>query len=230
MSETLETFLFRVTAPVNGQFLRPWMTRWPRPESARVFTVGCNPKNPYPTDKVSHQEHVEALLNRDSRACGDLYERLTSEPSRTRKGIDAFVDTLGVYGIHDVVQTNAVCYATQDSECLKHPEHAEGLLAGRATFQEVLRYVRPRVVIIFGSNSVSHLRAGTTGPLKRVESCRIKAPHDPCERSFVLDSWTPTVISIRSLSPPGYNQWQKWSAAHLASVAERVRSLLQAVA
>lgn len=67
MSETIETFLYRVTAPVSGQLLRLWMTGWPKLENARVLTVGCNPKNPYPTDKVSHQEHVEALLNRNGR-------------------------------------------------------------------------------------------------------------------------------------------------------------------
>jgi len=203
------------------------MTRWPRPENARVFTVGCNPRNPYPTDKVSHQEHVEALLNRNGRRCGDLYERLTGEPSRTRENIDAFVDTLAQHDIHDVIQTNAVCYATKDSKCLKYPEHAEGLLAGRKAFHEVLHYIRPHVVIIFGSNTISHLRAGTTGPLKRVEICRIKQPHEPCEQSFVLGPWTLAVISIRSLGLPGFNHWRKWSAAHLERVAERVVSLLR---
>lgn len=126
-----------------------------------------------------------------------------------------------------MLQTNAVCYATDDCKLLSTPRHREGRTGGWHCFQEILAFIRPRILIVFGSNTVKELRAGATSPLMMVRSCPFREQHTPCEHTLASNGAALTVISIRSLSPPGFNQWYKWSEEHLTRVAERVHALLR---
>jgi hypothetical protein len=222
-------FVRSAITPVNGQYIRPWMTRSPLPLKARVFTVGFNPKNPYLSSCVAAEEYVTALMNRNGKACGQFHERMTGMPSRTRRNIDAFVDLLESRGVQDVLQTNAVCYATADADELKKPAHRRGHLAGRAVFEKLLRRVQPRVLVVFGRNTVAELKRAFGPCFAELEPCSAKHQHEPCELllpSFYSDGSPLSILSIRSLALPGYNVWHSWADEHLDLVADRVEGLV----
>lgn len=84
-----EAKIREITKPLNGQYPRPWMTDLRDPLLAEVFVVGKNQSREYSTDDISHEQHVEALINEGPDGCRGMYNRLTDgNPSRTRKNID----------------------------------------------------------------------------------------------------------------------------------------------
>jgi hypothetical protein len=110
---TLEAKIRRLTQPVNGQFPRPWMTDMVNPEEARVFIVGQNQATGFPPALVGgHKVYIDALFNRNGRSCRQLYDAIRGPegPSPTRKNIDALREALAHVGVHDVLETNVICY------------------------------------------------------------------------------------------------------------------------
>lgn len=179
--------------------------------------------------KVSAEDYVTALLNTDGEACGRFHAQVTGEPSATRRNIDGFIDLLKTHGIEDVLQTNAVCYATPNADALRRPEHRAGHAAGRAVFEQLLLKIRPRVLVVFGRNTINELKRTCGKRLAMLAPCSAHAQHLPCEfslSSFYPDGGSLTVLAIRSLALPGYNHWHGWAYEHLDAVARRVAYLM----
>ena len=102
--EQFESTIRELVKPLNNQYPRPWMTKLDDPRQADVFIVGKNQSKGYRTDAVSHERHVAALFNRPPEGCRRLYDELTSEPSPTRKNIDALVGRLEDVGVENVLE------------------------------------------------------------------------------------------------------------------------------
>jgi hypothetical protein len=221
-------FVQSLIGPVHGQYLRPWMTRSSDPLAARVLTVGFNPATPYAAGLADGDEYVTALLNQDGDACRRFHVRMTGTPSKTRKNIDGFVDLLAARGIHDVLQTNAVCYATPNASYLGQPEHRPGYLAGREVLDKVLQRVQPRVLVAFGRNTAEELKKGDKR-FAKLAPCTVMHQHGPCELflpSFYPDGKPLSIFSIRSFALPGYNAWHSWATEHLDLVGQGVERVL----
>lgn len=223
---SLEASLRRLTQPVDGQFLRPWMTDMAHPEKARIFVVGRNPATRFPAALIgSHDDYIDALFNRNDRSCRKLYEQLRGDDglSPTRKNIGKLRENLAREGLTDVVETNVICYSTPMSSDLTK----SGKAVGGQIFEEILAIIRPKILIAHG--------AGTAKELGRVLSARLPAAAsnqaDDVSCAHVHahlrgESYAPIVFVIPSLAPPAWNVWQKWAEPHLAETCAQVRKFL----
>lgn len=205
--------IFEMTKPLNGQYPRPWMTKLRNPLDAEVFVVGRNQRNKYMAGAVSHERHVDALFNEEPGACRRLYDEIMIKPSRTRNNTDRLVTSLEMFGVHNVLETNVVCYSTPMSDDLRRRAHIDGARRGEEIFRFLLSSIKPKVLIVHG--------AGTSRKIKSILGCPLPAPPNCagdslscCFRDKML------VIVIRSLAPPEYNKWHKWAPAHFTRVAD----------
>ena len=209
------------TRPANGQLPRPWMTRMKHPLEADVFIVGMNQRNDYLVRDVSHQRHLDALFNRHGESCRGLYDEITGgTPSRTRRNIDGLVARLDRRDIHNILETNVVCYSTPMSADMRDRAHSGGMEEGEAIFRYLLAEIAPAVLIVNGVGSVQRLS-------RTLKVNELRVPRSAGE---VCDVQTERhlVIPIPSLAQPEFNKWASWSDGYLEKVADRVRDKLEA--
>jgi hypothetical protein len=222
------------TAPVNRQYPRPWTSRCAAPHSARVFLVGLNQATEFRTSEMTQEEVVNALLGRGGSSLDDLYRRARRDddglPSPTRTNINAFVDRLRARAIHDVLETNVVCYSTSSSSELRRPEHLEGHTVGQRIFRELLQEVQPTVVVAHGAKTLRYLgriagEALPQGPETSAEGVK-------STRALLWESPATTapskalVVSMRSLALPHWYTWHDWAPSHMDAVADVVATAL----
>ncbi|MGY3332980.1 hypothetical protein ACVILI_005997 [Mesorhizobium sp. USDA 4775] len=216
--DQLEDAIRRLTGPLDGWYLRPWMTSLSSPSSATVFTVGRNQHTGYRAEHVGSLDHyIDTLFNRGSETCRGLYDRLTGSPTPTRRNTDRLVQLLAKNGVTDVLETNVTCYSTPTSAALKNPIHARGAKLGQEIFETLLRLIRPQILIAHGS--------GTAKQLARVLKCSLPKPPQHPSELVTLAVGTMTVIVIPSLAPPRFTGWAKWSDEHLEIVSAHVARL-----
>lgn len=181
------------------------------PEEARVFIVGFNQATGFPATMVgSHDDYIDALFNRSDRSCQKLYEQMRGDDgaSPTRRNLDRLRAQPAREGVHDVVETNVICYSTPMSRDLTEEKNKGGRAAGRQIFEEVLAIVRPRILIAHG--------AATAKELGRVLCARLPpaatnqaggVSRDRVQTSLRGHGYAPIVFAIQSLAPPRWNAW-----------------------
>ena len=219
MMDTFEEKIRELTQPFNGQLPRPWMTRMKNPLEADVFIVGMNQRNPYSAVDVSHEKHLDALFNRNGETCRGLYDEMTKgRPSPTQRNIDGFTDRLNQRNIHNILETDVVCYSTPMSPDLRKPEHAGGARKGEEIFRYLLAEIAPIVLVVHGARSVKSIS-------RILKMDRLGVPRSADE---ICDVQTEQhlVVPIPSLAPPAFNRWSSWSDVYLDGVANRVREKL----
>lgn len=146
----LKEMIKKMTQPINGQYPRPWMIDSPAdPASSVVLTVGHNQAKGFPVERVgSHEHYMDALFNRGSETCRQLYDRITdNKPSETRKNTDKLVRRLAEHGVRNVLETNVICYSTPMSADLRQSLHINGAKRGREIFEACLRSSSPRCLL-----------------------------------------------------------------------------------
>ena len=211
--EEFEAAITRLTRECNGQYPRPWMTNLTEPQTASLFIVGRNQAKGYPTDKLTHQRHLDALFNRAGESCRKLYDGMTgSRPSQTRRNIDHLHSILERVGVDRILETNVVCYSTPMSDDLRLPAHAGGTVRGMELFCRLLEFVQPKVLIAHGS--------GTKAILEGLLSKPLPAPPSKLAEPESTDVNGIKVFVIPSLAPPKWNQWCGWADAYLTEVAK----------
>ena len=231
MRKRLETAVRELTRPINGQYPRPWMTEMADPENAEVFIVGYNQATGFPVGSInSHETYVSALFNVKSGSCRRLYDKMRGNngPSPTRKNIDSLNKMLLAERIEKIIETNVICYSTPMSSDLGSHAHTGGKEAGREIFLELIRTIRPKVLIAHGE--------GTKKELERVLG--VKAPALPENGDGAVCSvhqqvaglgapYDPMIIFVPSLAPPKWNSWSNWAPAHLKAVASQASKFLR---
>ncbi|WP_171179626.1 hypothetical protein [Ruegeria sp. HKCCA4633] len=147
------------TAPIDGQFPRPWMTDLPDPRQADCFIVGRNQRNGYDVGLVGDQtRHVDALFNCNGQTCRGLYEQLC-ETSPTRQNIDRLSERLKRVGAK-VLETNVVCFSTPMSADLTNDQRR----VGTEIFKWVYNRIAPQVIVVHGAGAAKDLaRIDTSG-------------------------------------------------------------------
>ena len=219
MKNKFEETIRKLTEPINGQYPRPWMTEMKNPWEAEVFIVGKNQENGYGVNKISHQRNLDALFNRDGESCRGLYDELTEgKPSPTRKNTDSLVARLNKWNIHNILETNVICYSTPMSKDLNTPEHSGGTKRGEDIFRYLLAEIAPAVLIVHGAGSVKSI-----SPILGLKQLKVPRSADAiCDVQMTKH----LVIPIPSLAPPAFNKWSSWADGYLDSVADRVRQKL----
>jgi hypothetical protein len=145
ISVALAHELATLCKPLNGQRPRPWLTDYTDPERCRVFVVGKNQASAF-TENVTDGEFMRRLYN-DSRSLASAI------PTKTRRRLDNLVRMLGEVGVHDVLQTNVICYSTTTAKLLTDAEKA----LGRRVFAAVLKWIQPRVIVVHGVDADKEL-------------------------------------------------------------------------
>ena len=217
--DKFEEKIRELTKPINGQLPRPWMTKMRNPLEADVFIVGRNQRNPYSEIEILHQRHLDALFNRNGESCRGLYDEVTKgKPSRTRRNIDDLAARLNQRNIHNILETDVVCYSTPMGADLRKQTNAGGAIKGEEIFRYLLAEIAPAVLIVHGAGSVKHIS-------RMLEMDRLKVPRSTDE-IFDVQTERHLVIPVPSLAPPAFNKWSSWSDGYLDEVADRVREKL----
>jgi hypothetical protein len=217
-----ETAIRQLTQPFKGQFPRPWMTDLTDPLTASLFIVGMNQATSYPTDKLTHERHMNALFNRAGESCRGLYDEMRgSAASPTRVNVDRLRRALNQEGVERILETNVVCYSTRMSSDLRFSEHAGGGEHGTEIFRVLMQSIKPKVLIAHGVRTAQTLGEYLGKPL----------PPPPSEPSEPLSTNIDgrTVFVIPSLAPPGWNKWCRWADSYLAAVAKAAAEALEVV-
>ena len=220
MKNQFEETIRELTEPINGQYPRPWMTEMKTPWEAEVFVVGKNQKNGYAVNKVSHRRHLDALFNRDGESCRGLYDELTEgKPSLTRRNTDGLVAHLNKRNIHNILETNVICYSTPMSKDLNNPEHSGGTKRGEDIFRYLLAEIAPSVLIVHGVGSMKSI-----SPILQLKQLKVPRSADEiCDVQMEKH----LIIPIPSLAPAVFNKWSSWADRYLDKVAHRIRQKLR---
>jgi hypothetical protein len=144
----------------NGKaYYRPFLCDGD-PAKATIFLAGINPATAfYPKDKTL-KEYVELLG--DYEAFMREYEKIRkarsdSRRSPTRAKMNKLIDFLkGKSGGQVVLETDVVAYPTENAKLLKsEPDHIKK--RGREIFIEVLEYIKPKLLILYGKKAIEYL-------------------------------------------------------------------------
>ena len=199
---------------VGGQYPRPWTTDSQAPEGSRVFIVGYNQATPYQEAFIDARGRgvevfINALFNRPPNSCDGLYEeaRRHNNPadpdeSRTRRRIVHLRNSLANFG--PVLETNMICYATKKVAELRRPEHTSGREVGRKAFYELLRMLRPPVMVVHGVDAnrdlEALLRVGLPSTSEGLQRKNRKYPKKLATSSINGKTFETTVISTPHFS------------------------------
>ena len=200
------------------------------PSRAKVFIVGYNPAKAYPSGRIEHERHIDALFNRNGETCRGLYSELTRESTRestgespTRRNIEMLTEKLAAAGVTAVLETNVVCYATSKEKDLRAPEHVGGKNRGLEIFRALVREISPKAIIVHG--------VGVRDEFNRAFRSEPQLPRPPEAQDIFADvdlSTGARVFVIPSLALPGYQNWPRgnsfcnWADAYLDELAVRV--------
>ena len=221
MTDKFEGKIRELTEPINGQLPRPWMTEMKNPLEADVFIVGKNQSKTYSAEDIPHQRHLDALFNRNGESCRGLYDGTTKgKPSPTRQNIDGLVARLNQRHIHNILETNVICYSTSMSVDLRNQAHAGGARKGEEIFRYLLAEIAPTVLIVHGKGSAERI-----SNILKINPLKV-----PCSADEICDVQTEPhlVIPIPSLARPEVDKWASWRGGYLDKVAIRVRHKLAA--
>ena len=224
-SDTFEAAIRRLTVPLNGQFPRPWMTRLQDPQQAKTFIVGRNQRHGYDIAVVgSHENHMNALFNRQGATCRGLYNRITGgKASPTRQHTDELTARLEARGVTSILETNVICYSTPMSADLSSAVHRGGRQKGSEIFQFLLDAIRPAVIIAHGSGT----RTALAKTLKQALPDVPGTPGAVVSTGVSAGDHFMTVFVIPSLAPPEYNSWCGWASGYLDRLSDTVAARLQ---
>ena len=220
--DEFEQRIRELTAEINGQYPRPWMTDLKDPSCAEVFVVGYTPATAFRSDCVDYERFIDSLFNRNGEGCRKFYEEYRksciatteSNKSKTRTNIEMFVCKLKKVGVCSILETNVVCYGG-------HSEHKGSVARGKEIFRTLVREIRPKAIILHGVGVCDEFRCSFNLP---------SLPNPPKTKDkFVqkeLDSET-QVFVIPSLAPPESNKWHNWRCKYLDEVSDRVRHVVE---
>ncbi len=124
--------------------------------------------------------------------------------------IDTAAGTVRCGHLHSTL-TNVICYATPMSRDLRLPQHKGGEECGKAIFQALLDWVRPKVLIAHGS--------GTGKTLGQFLGAALPSPPLRPVAPVPTRIAGMTVFVIPSLAPPQWNQWAAWAGSYMVTVA-----------
>ena len=217
--DKFEDKIRELTKPVNGQLPRPWMTKMRNPLEADVFIVGRNQSTRYSDTEIQHQRHLDALFNRNGESCRGLYDEVTKgKPSRTRRKMDDLAARLNQRNIHNILETDVVCYSTPMSADLTKQANAGGARRGKEIFRYLLAEIAPAVLIVHGAGSVEDIS-------RVLEMDQLIVPRST-DDIFDVQTERHLIIPVPSLAPPAFNKWSSWSDGYLDKVADRVHEKL----
>lgn len=143
-------------APDNSKaYYRPFICRGDLSKTD-IFFVGINPATPINEKVLSMDEYIKLLLNYDEFM--KFYKELRkikgkTKLSRTRTGINAFIDWLYTKTESNILETNIITYPTESLKLLwKEPSYV--IENGKDIFYTILLKYMPNLLILHGKETV----------------------------------------------------------------------------
>ncbi len=122
----------------------------------KIFFVGINPATPIYDKDIRINEYVRLLLNYDDFIAFYKTNRIRkgkTELSRTRTGINSFMDWLRNKTDSSILETNAITYPTENLNLL-WKEPLELIDEGKKIFYDMLLKFMPNLLILHGKETV----------------------------------------------------------------------------
>ncbi len=167
---TLQDRLKPLLVRVEGQYPRPWMLSSSDPDAAQVFIVGHHWAKRYPADRIRLDDYLASHWNPS--LCRKLYDDVTDgEASQTRREQDTLAEGLRFAG---VLETNVICFSPPNDGKLS----SQGIAHGIEIFNTVLGVIRPRVLIMYGQNTIDAAKSIGLGKL-RIPDRSTPDPNEP---------------------------------------------------
>lgn len=146
-------------APGDGKaYFRPFICKGDL-SKADIFLIGTNPATPiYPHD-INLDEYVDLLFDYDRFI--EYYKKSRilkgkSEISRTRVGMNSFINWLACKSSSSVIETDAIPYPTEKLKMLwKEPDSI--VESGKEVFYELLLTFKPRLLILHGKETTEQI-------------------------------------------------------------------------
>jgi hypothetical protein len=137
---------------------------------------------------------------------------------------------LAKFQIDDVIETNVICFGTPMAKDLAQCK--PGMDRGREIFSEMIKIMRPKVLIVHGVGTAKELRRALFGEIAKSAFPKPATKKD----GGVLEQRVPKLIShepykrmvlfIPSLAPPRWDFWKDWAPSHLEKACSTVRAFL----
>jgi hypothetical protein len=142
----------------NKAYYRPLICKGEL-SKADIFFVGINPATPISEKDLKLEEYVSLLLDYDKFISFYKLSRAKkgkTEFSRTRIGINSFMQWLNTKTESSIIETEIIPYPTENLKLLwKEPSHI--INRGKDIFFELLMLFTPKILIIHGKETVEQL-------------------------------------------------------------------------
>ncbi|HEX5359584.1 MAG TPA: hypothetical protein VFW49_00555 [Fluviicoccus sp.] len=152
----LAAHLGDLCTPLNSDqaYFRPFVCKGDI-ETADIFLVGINPATPIHPSDMTLDNYMHLLQDYDRFLA--LYSSLRqaqgkTTKSRTRTGMDAFIQWLSSACGHAILETNVIPYPTKDVKALRKVPEATQAHA-KAIFMKLLTTLKPRLLVVHGKES-----------------------------------------------------------------------------
>ncbi len=139
-------------------YYRPYVIR-KKPRDYNVFLVGVNPATPIYENEINIDEYVDLLMDYD--AFYQEYNRIREKTgktkiSRTRLGINNFVDEIEALTGAAILETNVIPYPTKNIKELKNVDPKVIDYALNVFYKVWMRH-SPEVIIVYSKTSLKYL-------------------------------------------------------------------------
>ena len=147
------------TQPIEGKaYYRPFLCKGDF-SKARIFLVGINPATPIFPQDMDLNDYTNLLLNYNGFL--EYYHELRKSKnkrvtSKTRQGINCFLDWLAEHTTSSIIETNSCVYPTESEKLLKQ-EPCSILERGKEIFFELFIRIQPDLLIVHGKSAQENL-------------------------------------------------------------------------
>jgi hypothetical protein len=193
--------LRKLCRPDNGPYLRPFQpnANW---ESAKVFIVGTNPSREIGPADCEYDDFIDSVLGN-----GQLFDSIYSSKgeSKTRDYMQSLINGISA----NTLITNLYWRPTRKAKFLTESDKDTAL------FFQLLRHVKPRVLVVHGKPAATQFNVNTLTPIWDQDK-RIEIPGAQYKTS---------VFAYPHLSGLGWNGFRS-RPNDMADLAKRVMSVV----
>ncbi|GAB6180348.1 hypothetical protein JCM14036_16670 [Desulfotomaculum defluvii] len=127
-------------------------------EKANIFLVGINPATPISSNEMTLDDYVRLVMSYENFINYYKQKRINNnkpEFSKTRVGINSFVDWINENTGFSVVETDIITYPTKSVDELR-PIPKEIKTKGMKNFLFLLNRMQPKLIILYGKKTVKY--------------------------------------------------------------------------
>jgi len=128
--------------------------------------------------------------------------------------------------VNKIIETNVICFS-KDERIKDNKLNREGKEVGSKIFRSIVDIIRPKVMIVHGSDPCK-----TVADFLKIPEPIMPDNEDKSVKFFhalgtsLGKNYQPALFFIPSLGGPGWNRWKPWANEHLGEVCKGVKEFL----